>query len=157
MKQYAIMLGVYYVFALLAQQSGYVTSTLFVGETPSVETFSNLPQLAFTSIFYAPIMLFLSLGIGALHRLVRGFELSIVQAACATMLFLPIVFFALSVRPSSRMQNMHFRGCAIRVDGQLTHCGFYSALADLCVVSSIAIVLTLILKLRFSNGQRFVR
>lgn len=60
------------------------------------------------------------------------------------VLAIPVVLFILAVRPTSVPIDFNYRGCTIRIDGELTSCGLWSAASDLlAMLLASAIIVTL--------------
>lgn len=133
-----------FLFALLTQQATYIVSALFVGQISTEYVFGNTAQLTFNAIFVA-LALFGILHLGRyLFEKFSGRSARDIILISGLFLAIPIIIFVLAVRPASTPYNLNYRGCAVRISGELTSCGFWSATSDLFAMLLISIVVLMV-------------
>ena len=131
-------------FVLLAQQVTYIVSSLFVGQISAEYIFGNTAQLALNAIFLSfPLFGLFLLG-RYLSEKLSGHSVSDLLLILVLVLAIPVVLFALAVRPTSVPIDLNYRGCAVRISGELTSCGFWSATSDLLAMLLISIVVVMV-------------
>lgn len=130
----------FFLFALLAQQATYIVSALFVGRISFDYIFGNTAQLAFNAIFVS-MALFGLFHMGRyIFEKLSGRSASDIIFIAILVLAIPVIIFLLAVRPASVPLDLNYRGCTVRVGGELTSCGFWSATSDLFAMLLMSII-----------------
>ncbi|MEM8787430.1 MAG: hypothetical protein AAGE76_04125 [Pseudomonadota bacterium] len=123
--------GVFFLYSFAVQQVTYFVSALFTGLYALAFVFGNSAQLLLNSLFFSAILTVVFLLLKGVLRTKLKLKVGDRWLISVFYICIPLWLFWLSVRPSSIPLDFNYRGCAVRVAGELTACGLWSALSDL--------------------------
>ena len=141
-----------YLFVFLAQQVTYIVSSLFSGRFSTEHVFGNAGQLALNAVFFSASLYGAFLLIRYLFEKFSGRSASDVILFLGQVLVIPLIIFSLAVRPASVPYEQNYRGCAVRIGGELTSCGFWSAASDLFAMLLVAALIVIVFQ-RIKPGE----
>ncbi|MEL7299647.1 MAG: hypothetical protein AAFM92_04610 [Pseudomonadota bacterium] len=130
----------------MAQQVTYIVSALFVGRFSIKGVFGNAAQLALNTIFLSVILYFLFRLTRYLFEKFPGRSASDIIPFPGLVVVIPIILFLQSIRPASIPIEFYYRDCAVRIGGELTSCGFWSAVSDLFAMLLVAALVVVVFK-----------
>jgi len=133
-----------FLFVLLSQQSTYIVSSFFAGVISIDYIFGNTAQLALNSVFVSVVIFLVVLTIRYFLEKVSGRPVSHFSIITATMISASAILFAISIRPLSVPLDLDYRGCKVRIAGDLTSCGFWSAASDLLAMLLVSFAVAFI-------------
>lgn len=133
-----------FLFSLLSQQSTYIVSYFFTGAISIDYIFGNTAQFALNSGFISAIIFLAVLTVRYFIEKASGRPIGHFSIISATMISVSAIFFAISIRPSSVPLDLDYRGCKIRIAGELTSCGFWSAASDFLAMLLVSFIVALI-------------
>ena len=142
-----------YLFVFLAQQVTYIVSALFAGRFSTEHVFGNAGQLALNAVFLSAFLY------GAFRLARYLFEKLSGRSAGDSLVFsglllvTPLIIFTRAVRPASEPYDLNYRGCAVRIGGELTSCGFWSAASDLLAMLLVAALVVMVFQ-RVKSGEK---
>ena len=130
-----------FLFAFLAQQATYIVSGLFVGRFSVDYVFGNTGQLGLNAVFFSALLYGVFRLVRYLFEKFTGRRARDVSLLSGFLLVIPPILFARSIRPASVPHDLSYRGCAVRIGGELTSCGLWSAASDLFAVLLVSTVI----------------
>ena len=142
-----------YLYAFLAQQVTYIVSSLFSGRFATEHVFGNAGQLALNAVFLSAFLYGAFLLIRYLFERFSGRSANDVILLAGLLLVIPLIVFSFAVRPASVPYNLNYRGCAVRVGGELTSCGFWSAASDLFAMLLVAALVVMVFHALKTTGE----
>ena len=134
-------------FVFLSQQATYIVSSLFVGIVSFEYIFGNTSQMVIFSFIFSSAMLPIYLIARRLLEKAFGYSIGDLLMITAVMLAVSLVLFIVAIWPMSVPFDQNYRGCTVRIAGELTSCGFWSAASDLLAMLLVSATVALVFRL----------